>query len=112
MTPKQVENWIQFSDCVLNDITHKTNRYDMPLSLFVDFNRHRHNVLLAQALLPDESVNSHMWMFNEILKVTNRQPVVIMTDTDPAVDSAIRQVFSESYSIHCAFIRLKILTSI
>ena len=23
MTPEQVENWIQFSDCVINDITHK-----------------------------------------------------------------------------------------
>ncbi|CAG8448312.1 8039_t:CDS:2 [Cetraspora pellucida] len=27
MTPEQVENWIQFSDCVLNDVTHKTNCY-------------------------------------------------------------------------------------
>ncbi len=39
MTPEQVENWIQFSDCVLNDVTHKTNRYGMALSLFVRFNQ-------------------------------------------------------------------------
>ncbi|CAG8723112.1 11977_t:CDS:2, partial [Cetraspora pellucida] len=26
MTPSQVKNWIQYSDCILNDITHKTNR--------------------------------------------------------------------------------------
>ncbi|CAG8574967.1 5859_t:CDS:2 [Cetraspora pellucida] len=31
MTPKQVENWIQFSDCILNDVIHKTNCYNMRL---------------------------------------------------------------------------------
>ncbi|CAG8755099.1 571_t:CDS:2, partial [Gigaspora rosea] len=25
MTPSQVENWIQYSDCILNDVMHKTN---------------------------------------------------------------------------------------
>ena len=63
MTPEQVENWIQFSDCVLNDVTHKTNRYGMALSLFVGFNQNRQNILLAQALLADESQESHIWMF-------------------------------------------------
>jgi len=28
---------------------------------------------------------------------------VILTDSDPAVDSAVRQVFPESYPIHCAY---------
>ncbi|CAG8850804.1 23325_t:CDS:2, partial [Gigaspora margarita] len=88
MTPEQVENWIQFSDYVLNDVTHKTNRYGMALSLFVGFNRNRQNILLAQALLPDKSTESHIWMFEEVLKATGKQPRVIMTDADPAVDSA------------------------
>ncbi|GBB96795.1 hypothetical protein RclHR1_28360003 [Rhizophagus clarus] len=55
MTPEQVENWIQFSDCVLNDVTHKTNRYRMALSLLVGFDQNCQNILLAQALLADES---------------------------------------------------------
>ena len=37
MTPGQVENWIQYSDCVLNDIIHKINYYNITLSLFVSF---------------------------------------------------------------------------
>ncbi|CAG8568017.1 635_t:CDS:2 [Gigaspora rosea] len=37
MTPDQVENWIKFSDCVVNDITHKTNHYGMALSFFIGF---------------------------------------------------------------------------
>ena len=70
MTPNQVQNWIQFCDCVLNDVTHKTNRYGMPLSLFVGFNQNRENILLAQALLMDESVDSHLWMFRQIMIAT------------------------------------------
>jgi len=70
MTPDQVQNWIRFCDCVLNDVTHKTNRYGMPLSLFVGFNQNRENVLLAQALLMDESVDSHIWMFRQIMVAT------------------------------------------
>ncbi|CAG8487067.1 7737_t:CDS:1, partial [Dentiscutata heterogama] len=60
MTPKQVENWIQFSDCVINDVTHKTNRYGMAVT-FCGFNRNRQNILLAQGLLVDESLDSHAW---------------------------------------------------
>ncbi|CAG8798638.1 18731_t:CDS:1, partial [Gigaspora rosea] len=48
MTPEQVDNWIRFSDCVLNDVTHKTNRYGIALSLFVGFSNYRHNIVLAQ----------------------------------------------------------------
>ncbi|CAG8835564.1 15733_t:CDS:2, partial [Gigaspora margarita] len=103
ITPNQVENWIEFSDCVINDITHKTNRYGMPLSLFVGFDRNRQTILLAQGLLADESQSSHVWFFEQILKATNIQPTVIMTDSDPAVDTAVKEVFTMIYPIHCAF---------
>ncbi|CAG8795668.1 3116_t:CDS:2 [Gigaspora margarita] len=55
MKPEQVENWIKFSDSVINDVTHKTNWYGMALSLFVGFDRNRQNILLAQGLLADEN---------------------------------------------------------
>ncbi|CAG8741547.1 9671_t:CDS:2, partial [Cetraspora pellucida] len=87
MTPEQVENWIQFSDCVINDVTHKTNRYGMALSFFVRFNRNRQNILLAQANY----------------KSYQQQPTVILTDSDPAVDAVVRKVFQTTYPIHCAF---------
>jgi MULE transposase domain len=103
MTPGQVENWIQFSDCVINDVTHKTNRYGMALSLFVGFNSNMQNVLLAQALLIDESKDSHSWLFKQILEATGIHPTVILTDSDPAVDAAVREVFINTYPIHCAF---------
>src|SRR5205823_1694050 len=40
MSPNQVELWIQYHDFVINDITYKTNRYDMALSLFIIIDNH------------------------------------------------------------------------
>ncbi|GET61387.1 protein FAR1-RELATED SEQUENCE 5-like [Rhizophagus irregularis DAOM 181602=DAOM 197198] len=42
-------------------------------------------------------------MFSNIIKATGIQPVVIITDSDPAVDAAICQVLPFTYSIHCTF---------
>ncbi|CAG8541922.1 19531_t:CDS:2, partial [Gigaspora rosea] len=100
MTPSQVENWIQYSDCILNDVTHKTNRYGMGLSLFVGFNNNRQNILLAQGLLIDKIHESHVWLFNEIIKATGIEPAIILTDSDPAVDSAVKEVLKSTYPIH------------
>ncbi|CAG8770711.1 25244_t:CDS:2, partial [Cetraspora pellucida] len=79
MKPEKVENWIHYSDCVLNNVTHKTNHYSMALSLIVGFNNNHQNILLAQALLADE------------IKAINIQPLVILIDTDPAINTAIYQ---------------------
>ncbi|CAG8567966.1 8182_t:CDS:1, partial [Cetraspora pellucida] len=61
------------------------------------------NILFVQALLSDKSTELHIWMFNKVLKLTERQPAVIITDTNPAVESATYQIFSQSYQIHYAF---------
>ncbi|PKK58751.1 hypothetical protein RhiirC2_795819 [Rhizophagus irregularis] len=81
----QVENWVKYSDCVINDVTYKTNHYGMALSLIVGFNNDRKNLILSQGLLIDESFDSHIWMFNNIVEATGIQPVVIITDSDPAI---------------------------
>ncbi|CAG8811465.1 3986_t:CDS:2, partial [Gigaspora rosea] len=80
MTPSQVENWIQFSNCIFNDVTHKTNRYGMRLSLFVGFDNNQQNILLAQGLFIDK-----------IIKTTGIESAVILTNSDPAVDSAVKE---------------------
>ena len=103
MMPRQIENWIQYSDCVLNDVIYKTNCYGIALLLFVGFNNDRRNILLAQGLLADESFESHVWMFSQIIESTGVHPGVILTDADPAVDSAIRQVFPSTYPIYCIY---------
>ncbi|RHZ73176.1 hypothetical protein Glove_232g96 [Diversispora epigaea] len=104
MTPSQVELWYQFSDIVVQDVTCKTNRYDMALSLFVILDENRNIRLVAQALLIDETKESHEWTFNQINLVTNNlHPRVIMTDADPAVHAAIRSTFLTTYPMNCTF---------
>ena len=103
MTSEQVENWIQFSDCVINDITHKTNRYGMALSLFVGFDQNMQNIIFAQGLLANESKQSHSWLFRQIIEATGIHLTVIITDSDLAVDVAVKEVFTTTYPIHCAF---------
>ncbi|CAG8561718.1 12188_t:CDS:2 [Cetraspora pellucida] len=75
----------------------------MPLSLFVEFDRDRQNILLVQGLVVDESKDSHVWFFKQILKVTNIQSTVILTDSDSAVDAAVKEIFLITYLIHCTF---------
>src|SRR5262249_38864609 len=91
MTPSQVENWIKYSNCVINDVTHKTNRYGMALSLFVGLDNNMQNIVLAQGLLIDESKSSHSWLFRQIIEATGIHPTTILTDSDPAVDAAVNE---------------------
>ncbi|EXX63008.1 protein FAR1-RELATED SEQUENCE 5-like [Rhizophagus irregularis DAOM 181602=DAOM 197198] len=99
MTLEQVESWIQFSDCVINDITHKMNRYGMALSLFVGFDRNMQNIIFAQGLTIDESKQSYAWLFRQIVEATGIHPTVIMTDSDPAVDTAVKEVQSTLFIV-------------
>ncbi|CAG8746556.1 5573_t:CDS:2, partial [Cetraspora pellucida] len=59
--------------------------------MFVGFNCNCHNILLVQALLPNENTESYVWMFKEILKATDEQSAVIITDTDSTIDSTVCQ---------------------
>ena len=94
MSPSQLELWYQYSDIVVQDVTCKTNRYDMVLSLFIILDENRNIRLVAQALLIDETKESHEWSFKQInLATDNMHPRVIMTDADPAVHAAIRSTF-------------------
>lgn len=104
MSPLQLELWYQYSDVVIQDVTCKTNRYDMALSLFVILDRNRNIRLVAQALLIDETKESHEWTFEQInLATDNMHPQVIITDADPAVHAAIRSKFFKTYPMHCTF---------
>ncbi|CAG8768049.1 1733_t:CDS:2, partial [Gigaspora rosea] len=99
MTPNQIENWIQYSNCVLNDITYKTNRYGMALSLFVGFDNNQRNILLVQALLADESLESYIWMFNQLLKSTDNP--IGKTLTPDAPYAILKQMIEFIGSSNC-----------
>src|SRR5947207_15294336 len=104
MSPSQLELWYQYSDIVIQDVTCKTNRYDMALSLFIILDQNRNIRLVAQALLIDETKESHEWTFEQINFATNNvYPRVMIKDADPAVHAAIRYTFLFTYPIHLHF---------
>ncbi|CAB5378206.1 unnamed protein product [Rhizophagus irregularis] len=98
MTPVQVENWVRYSDCVINDTTHKTNRYGMALLLVVGFNNDRCNVLLAQALLLDENFESHVWMFTQLTKSTGNDYQAFLTAFYSCRNCIVENVFEQWFN--------------
>src|SRR5947207_3842392 len=94
MSPSQLELWYQYSDIVIQDVTCKTNRYDMALSLFIILDENRNIRLVAQALLIDETKESHEWTFEQINLATNNVYLrVMITDADPAVHAQLNLHF-------------------
>ena len=112
MSPNQVEFWIQYHDVIINDITCKTNRYDMALSLFVAIDNHNNSWLVCQALVDNETAEDHIWILEYTLLaiggikqsngIINRGliPLVFMTDSDPAIDATYIKVYQGCYTMY------------
>ncbi len=114
MSPSQIELWAQYYDVIINDVTYKTNRYDMALSLFVAIDNHNCSRLVCQALVDDETTEAHVWILECTLLATGGErqnemidggliPLVFMTDSDPAVDAACIRVYKNCYAMHCVY---------
>ncbi len=115
MSPNQIELWIQYHDVIINDITYKTNRYNMALSLFVAIDNRNCSRLVCQALVDDETAEAHIWILECTLLATGGKrlenetinggliPLVFMTDSDPAVDAACIRVYKGCYAMHCVY---------
>jgi hypothetical protein len=50
-----------------------------------------------------KSKQSYFWLFRQIIESIGIYLTVIITDSDPAVDAAVKEVFTTTYPIHCAF---------
>jgi len=114
MSPSQIELWAQYYDVIINDVTYKTNRYDIALSLFVTIDNHNCSRLVCQALVDDETTEAHVWILECTLLATGGErqnemidggliPLVFMTDSDPAVDAACIRVYKNCYAMHCVY---------
>ncbi|CAB5369719.1 unnamed protein product [Rhizophagus irregularis] len=103
MSPTQIALWLEYHDVILNDNTMKTNRYNMPLSLFLAIDNNIRSCLIAQALVSDEITESYKWILECTKKATMIEPLVFVTDTDHAMDAAIEQIYETAYPIHCIF---------
>src|SRR5207244_1720495 len=96
--------WAQFHDIVINDNTYKTNKYLMPLSVFIIINSNQRSQIVATAVVCDETISIYEWILEQTLNATGGlQPVTLFTDTDPAMQTAITNQYPDTIVRHCAF---------
>ena len=69
-----------FGDCVTFDTTYKTNRFHMPLGVFVGTKHHLQSTIFAVALIKDEDAKSFKWLFDTFVWcMNNKHPTCILT---------------------------------
>ncbi|XP_040243907.1 protein FAR-RED IMPAIRED RESPONSE 1-like [Aegilops tauschii subsp. strangulata] len=68
-------------DCVAFDTTYKTNKYHMPLGVFVGTNNHLQTTFFGFALIRDEDADSFRWLFKTFLRcMRGKAPTCILID--------------------------------
>ncbi|XP_062198836.1 protein FAR1-RELATED SEQUENCE 5-like [Phragmites australis] len=88
------ELYKNFRDCVFFDTTFCTNRYNMPFAPLVGINNHMQTILLGIVLLPNETTEIFVWVFEALKKAMGGlEPLNIMTDQDKAMKASISQEF-------------------
>jgi len=104
MSPKQRRMWSRYHDVVINDNTCKTNKYSMPLSVFIIIDSDQRSRIVATAVVCDETVSTYEWILEQTMQATgDLQPAIIFTDADPAMQVAICNKYPRTIVRHCAF---------
>ena len=70
----------KFLDIVIIDSTYKRNRFNLPLVNIIGVNNLGQNILLAFALLTNETIESYDWVCQKLKRVWNKIPLNIICD--------------------------------
>ncbi|KAK9050668.1 hypothetical protein SSX86_030360, partial [Deinandra increscens subsp. villosa] len=89
-------NYEAFGDVLAFDATYKTNQYGMIFVPFTGVDHHTRSVTFGAALLVDETIDSYKLLLQTFLKAHTKQPLLVLTDQDSSMKSAIKSVFTES----------------
>lgn len=93
---------IYFGDVIFLDTTCLSNKYEVPLVLFVGMNHHGQLVLLGCGLLASETIESYTWLLKAWLTCTSGpSPQTIITDRCKVLQSAVADVFPKSQHRFC-----------
>ncbi|KAL2944187.1 Protein FAR1-RELATED SEQUENCE 5 [Bienertia sinuspersici] len=95
-------NYSVFGDMVSFDTTYQFNKYNMIFGPFTGVDHHKRCVTFAGSFITKEDVSSFEWLFNTFLKgMGGKEPVCLITDQDPAMGIAIKNVFSKTKHRYC-----------
>ncbi|KAF5471232.1 hypothetical protein F2P56_011684 [Juglans regia] len=99
---KGMEDYTTFGDVVSFDTTYFTNKYKIPLVLFIGVNHHIQPTLLGCALIADETAYTFVWLLQTwFIAMEERAPRVILTDQNNAIKVAIAAVFPGTRHCYC-----------
>lgn len=93
----------KFSDVILLDSTYKTNSLMMPLCVIAGVDQEGRNIILAGALLVQETAAAYSWILSQFLLATRASPAVILTDEDPSIAKAVRDTMPTTQHSLCTW---------
>ncbi|XP_022146532.1 protein FAR1-RELATED SEQUENCE 4 isoform X2 [Momordica charantia] len=99
---KGMEDYAHFGDVVSLDTTYFTNKYKLPLVLFIGVNHHIQPTLLGCALIADETVYTFLWLIQTwFIAMGERAPKVILTDQNNSIKAVIEAVLPGTRHYFC-----------
>nr|KAJ0194873.1 hypothetical protein LSAT_V11C700380670 [Lactuca sativa] len=85
-------NYNAFGDVSL-DATFSMNTYDMVFVPFTGIDNHKKRVTFGVGLLSREDGSSYSWLLRAFLKAFKKQPMLVITYQDPALNKAVNERF-------------------
>lgn len=102
MNPQQRELYIRYCDIVLNDNTAQTNRFKIPLNVFVIVDTNGKSRMVACALISGERTEDYEWILESLLEANNQLASgIILIDEDPAMEAACESQIPTTTIINC-----------
>ena len=75
----------------------------MMLMLIIAVDNNFRNIIIAAAILEDETEATFTWVLQELKNSCDVTPTVLYSDADPALISAVRTNYPETHHFHCIF---------
>ena len=88
------ENYEKYGDILLIDTTYNTNFYSAPLVVLSGVGKDYKNILFALAIINDEKAETYVYLLEKFKEITPKNPILVVSDQDAALTSAIETVFN------------------
>ncbi|GET01574.1 protein FAR1-related sequence 5-like [Rhizophagus clarus] len=103
MSPDQINAYGKYNDIVIIDTTSKTNQFDMILMLVIVVDNNFRNLIVAAAIIENETEATFSWLLQELKNSCDVTPITLYSDADPALISAVKKNYPETHHFHCIF---------
>ena len=93
----------QYNDMIILDTTFGLNRFNMPLLTIAGIKNDEKTIILAFALLLDESYEIKAWVLKTYLSFVSNPPKAAISDACPALIKSLEEVFNSTKLYLCAW---------